>query len=65
MDKIDDLFKFQCIASRTYDELDDISREFLKNGLKITVSRAFFLGLVVGKREERKRNQNRLRRIEN
>jgi len=58
-----DLFRFQCIASGAYECLDGIAENHPEDGLTITIAKAYFRGLVDGKREERKRNQNRLKRI--
>jgi hypothetical protein len=50
---INELFKYQNIASEKYSGLDGIAEKCAEIGTRAALSKAFFYGYVAGKREER------------
>lgn len=53
-----ELFGYQNIDSAEYSKLDNIIADYYKNGLLLTVCKAYFFGVVTGKRTERRRNKS-------
>lgn len=51
------MFKYQNIASETYSVLENLINSCPDDGLIVTVYGAYFMGVVNGKREERRRKK--------